>query len=247
VNLRTGQVRRVPFRGPAGLGGCFSRDRRKVYVSGLDMQNGGLAIYEIDLSTGENRRIGEGALPDGMALMSALSGDGTTLAVLMFSPDLQSQLYLVDLAGDKARPLGRPMDTAFLSWLDDGQGLILVDRKMVSMDESTEDSVARMTLDGTVTVLVPGRHPVLIPRRGRILFQQDDGWKTSDLDGRNVELYAGGMKGYGFPAVSPDGTRLVWMRFETGKMPQPVIQTFGSTAVTELDLGPGLWAGPAWR
>lgn len=40
---------------------------------------------------------------------------------------------------------------------------------------------------------------------------------------------------------------LSWMRFKKGTMPQPVVQNYGELPVQPLDLGPGLWAMPAWR
>lgn len=249
VNLSTKQVRRIPFNGMSCLSGCFSRDRRKVYVSGMDVEAAGLSIYEIDLSTGENNRIGKGELPDGLAMGPVLSADGTKLAVVMLSPNLMSQVYVLNLKTGKASKLGQPMDTAYLSWLDDGKGLILVSRKTVSMDKPTEDSVARMDLDGKVTILTRGGSPVLIPGRKKILFEHSDGWKTCDLDGKNVELYVGGMKGYGFPAVSADGKRIFWTQYEKGKgqMPKPMIQEYGKAEVSHMDLGRGLWTAPAWR
>ena len=33
LNIRTNEIRRIPFRGPALLAGCFSRNRKKVYIS----------------------------------------------------------------------------------------------------------------------------------------------------------------------------------------------------------------------
>ncbi len=247
VNLGNRQVRRVPFRGVACLAGCFSRDRKKVYVSGSDIDYAGLAIYEINLSTGENRRLGYGTIPSGLPMMLALSCDGTRLAMAMFSPSLKSQVYVMDLKSEKAHKLGVPMDTAYLAWLKDGNGLVLVRRKSISMDQPSESSVARMDLKGNVRILVAGGNPVLVPGRDRILFQQGDVWKTCSLEGKNVELYAGGMKGYGFPAISANGKRLVWMRFDKGQLPQPVLQEFANPAVEKLNLGPGLWAMPAWR
>lgn len=247
VNLGTREVRRIPFRGASCITGCFSRDRRKVYVSGLDPDSAGVALFEVDLSTGANRRIGADGLPPGMAMGPALSPDGGTLAIMMFSPNLMSQVCLVDLKTGTVRKLGAPLDTAFVSWLDDGTGLILITRKYTSMEKPSEDSLARMDLDGKVTVLAAGGNPVVIPGRKKILFEQDRGWSTCDLDGKDPQAYAEGMKGCGFPAVSADGKRVVWMRFQEGQLPQPVVEAFGETKVEALDLGGGFWATPAWR
>ncbi len=245
VDLERGRIRRIPTPFADAMVGCFSHDRKSVYVSGL-AEDSSLAVLEVNLSTGENRRVGEGELPKGMLMFPTLSPDGTKLAVLELSPDLQSQIYVVDMATGKATKLGAPMDTAFLAWLDDGQGLVLVHRQMVSMDLPTENSVAILDMQGQVKILLKGNNPVLIPGKGRILFEDGD-WKTCDLEGKDVQLYGDGMPGLDFPAVAPDGQRLIWMRFKKGTMPQPVVQIYGELPVQPLDLGPGLWACPAWR
>lgn len=245
ANIQTGQVRHLPFSGGSASSGCFSRDRKKVYLGGMTTTS--MGVFEVNLSTGENRRIAAADLPEGLFIMPALSHDGNQLTVLHMQAPFEVQVYLVDLKANTARKLGEPMNTYFLAWLDNDQGLILVSRKLVSMDEPTEDSVARMDLDGKVTVLTKGRQPQLIPGKNRILFEQDDLWNTCDLEGKNIELYADGMKGFGAPAISPDGSRIIWMQFAEGKLPQPVIQAYGKPTVRELDLGDGLWAYPAWK
>jgi hypothetical protein len=245
VDLERGRIRRIPLQSATGIVGCFSHDRKCVYLGG-EADDTRTAIYEVNLSTGENRRLGKGELPVGLLMSPVLSPDGTKLAVTELSPDLQSQIYLVDMATEKATKLGAPMDTAFLAWLDDGQGLVLVHRQIVSMDLPTKNSVAILDLQGQVKILRQGNNPVLIPGKGRILFEDGD-WKTCDLEGKDVQLYGDGMPGLNFPAVSPDGQRLIWMQFQKGTMPQPVVQNYGELPVQPLDLGPGLWAMPAWR
>jgi hypothetical protein len=245
VDLERGRIRRIPLQSATGIVGSFSHDRKCVYLGG-EADDTRTAIYEVNLSTGENRRLGKGELPVGLLMSPVLSPDGTKLAVTAFSPNLQSQIYLVDITSGKATKLGEPMDTAFLAWLDDGQGLVLVHRKMVSMDLPTENSVAILDMQGQVKILRQGNNPVLIPGKGRILFEDGD-WKTCDLEGKDVQLYGDGMPELNFPAVSPDGQRLIWMHFQKGTMPQPVVQNYGELPVQPLDLGPGLWAMPAWR
>ena len=65
VDVRTGRYRRIPFQGIVTLPGCFLKDRRRAIVSGLDDSTGTFGPYEIDLKTGENRRLGGDALAGG--------------------------------------------------------------------------------------------------------------------------------------------------------------------------------------
>ena len=244
VNLRSRQMRRIPVRGLSCLPGCFSRDRKKAYVQGVDPSVGTmLSLWEINLSTGENRQISVSG--PGWPLATSVSPDGTSLAIMKFSLNLKSQLCLLDTKSWKVSLIGGPMDAGAPYWLNDGKGFILFVRKWIAADKPSEDSLARMDLDGTVRVLGTGSQPKVIPGQKKILFEQGRMWYTCDLDGQKRQMYADGMKGYGFPAFSPDGRRILWISFKD--LPHPVMQTFGEAKVEELDIGPGLWAAPVWQ
>ena len=82
LDLRTGRYRRIPFQEGTSLPGCFLKGRTEVAISGVDPFAGVFGLYEVDLKTGENRRLGGERLASGFTLMPALSPDGKTLAVL---------------------------------------------------------------------------------------------------------------------------------------------------------------------
>ena len=254
INVKTGQFWRIPFQGSVSLPGCFLKPRTRVVVSGMDPETGSLGLFEVDLATGANRHLGGKLLSTGACLGPALSPDGKTLAVghkefggSSIQEVLQLQVCLVDLTTGEARKLGRPMDTAFLSWLPDGKGMILVSRKHIDMDTPAKETICRMDLTGKVTPIVPGGHPVLLAG-GLILFRgEDDLWRTCDLIGKNVKLFAGGMKGCGFPSPGPDGKRIFWMRVQPPRAPRPVVMRIGSRQLRSVTAVGGLWASPAWR
>src|SRR5438874_1327530 len=52
VNMRTGEIRRLPYPMGGTLPGCFSKDRRSVYISGVVLGEASLGLFEIDLQTG---------------------------------------------------------------------------------------------------------------------------------------------------------------------------------------------------
>src|SRR5205814_725053 len=132
LDTRTGRLRRIPFQGGIASPGCFLKDRKSVVISGADMANPALRPYVINLSTGENRPLGGELLASGFTLGATLSPDGKTIAVVHKGQNeglLECQVCLIDIASGKATPLGKPLDTAFLSWRPDGKGLILVTRE----------------------------------------------------------------------------------------------------------------------
>jgi hypothetical protein len=154
LDVRSGRYRRIPFHGAQVSPGCFLKNRTRVAVTGLDVVDGTLGLYEVNLSTGENRRLGGELLASGMSLMPALSPDGTTLAVLHKGPEvglLETRVCLVNLATGEARALGEPADMAFLSWFPDSKALLLLHREAIdpaNLPSPRTESIARMDMDG---------------------------------------------------------------------------------------------------
>jgi Tol biopolymer transport system component len=136
-----------------------------------------------------------------------------------------------------------------LSWLPDGKGLVIVDRKTIDVSKPALETICRMDLDGRLTTLCEGSSPQVLGDWKRILFQEPTSrmWKTGDLDGADVKLYADGMKGCAFPAPSPDGKRLLMMRFRSGSAPEPLIFPLGQSDGKSATIAAGLWKSPAWR
>ena len=185
-------------------------------------------------------------------MFPALSPDGTTLAVQhngMRGRILETQMHLIDLATNKARPIGEPHDMAFASWLPDGSGLVLTVRRPGATPDTTIEGIARMDLDGRVTPIRDGDMPTLVGDGRTILYRDHDSrlWRTCGLDGKDDKPYADGLPGYAFPALSPDGRRLVMMGVGPGQAPMPTLFKLGESAGRPLTKGPGLWGWPAWR
>ncbi len=243
LHAKSGELRRVPFRGGNALPGCFLRDRRKAVVSGLT-EDGALGLFEVDLGTGENRRLGGKLLESGYALGPAASPDGKSLAVMHKAGTeglLEFRVALIDLASGEGRHLGEPLDGAFLSWLPDGKGLVLLRR------EAGAGTVTRMDLDGRLAPIVKGDSPVVLEEARAILFQEGDLWRTCDLAGKNAKLLGDGLKGHGFPSPAPDGKRLLMMRFRPNQAPEPVVVSLSGQEIQPATKLPGLWGFPAWR
>lgn len=252
-DLKTGRSRRIPFRGAQVIPGCFLADRTRVAVSGVDPTDEAmLGLYEIDLKTGANRKLGGKLLAAGIALFPVLSPDGKTLAVVHKGPDerqLDSRLCLVDVKSGEARPLGTPHDMAFPSWLPDGSGLVLLIRVPEFARNHLVDTIVRMDLDGKITTLREGSMPVVLGDGRRILFRnsRSNDWRTCDLEGHDEKPYADGLKGYAFPAPAPDGKRILMMHFQEGSGPVPKILPIDASRGKPASSTAGLWALPSWR
>jgi hypothetical protein len=252
LEIKTGRVRRIPFQGAVSEPGCFLKGRDAVVVCGLDPEGGVLGLYEVNLSTGANRPLGGPVLASGFTLFPQLSPDGKTLVAIHSDGDagvLRKQACLVDLETGKATLIGAPRDLGPTAWMPDGQALLTIDREDAGPSKPTVNTICRMDLEGRLTRLREGNNAVILGAAKRILFDDasDRMWKTCDYSGKDVTVFAGGLKGHAFPAPAPDGKRLLLMRFESGKAPAPMIYTIGETKGTAATSLPGLWAHPAWR
>lgn len=256
IDLHTGAMRRIPFQGAAAMPGSFSRDRKSVFVAGAVQTAGQMGIYEVNLQTRQNQKIAPGILATGMSVFPVLSPDGKSLLVMHKSLDaeqlLEWQPCVVDLKTQSVQTIGKPIDAAFFSWLPDQSGFILVTRKSVDMNKPAITTVSHLDMNGNVTAIREGDCPLLLPDGKTILFEDGDTnrvWETCDMSGQNIKLFRDGLPGHGFPSLSPDGKRIVFMKFDPQTGPRPVIYNLDHpndppTPVTDL---PGLWAMPAWN
>ncbi len=247
MDVETGRFRRVPFEGVALLPGSFSPDRRKVYGTG-PTGDGLLGLFEIDLSTGENRRLGAKLQQQGVLMFPTASPDGKTVAVLhMASTEqiLESRVALVDVATGDARYLTGPGLRTHLAWLPDGRSLLVLEQDGPLTKEVAVTWIARMDLEGTSTRLRRGRMPV--PLGESILYLDGETWWTCGLDGKNEKAFGDGRRGYVFPCPAPDGKRLLMLRRRAVDGPEPLIIDLATGRERVLPRADGLWGQPAWR
>jgi hypothetical protein len=251
IHAVSGRFRRIPYQGGVAGSGCFSRDRRKVYVTGTTLE-GFMGLFEVDLATGANRRLAGNLAAEGMIMMPALSPDGRTLAALHGGGQrrlLENDITLVDLETGNGKYIGETADRAFFSWLPDGKGLILLERQRVTAGEPQPHWICRMDLEGRVTRIREGDHPLLLGDGRTLLFnqRQENTWATCDLEGKNERPFGDGRRHYSFATPAPDGKRLLMMRFRPEAGPEPVIIDLATGQERVIPHDPGLWGHPAWR
>lgn len=258
LDVKTGELRRIPYEGAYSNGLCFSNDRRRAYILGTNVDDESVfSLAEIDLTTGSNRDLTPD-LPLGTIFNSAaVSHDGKTLAVIaantinvsLVKELFRSKLVLIDLETTESRTVGVPADMTFVNWLPADQGWLLRVRERQLDEGSEEQWICRMSVDGTITKIRRGDRPQLLPDAKTILFWKPDAklWYLCDLDGGNERLLADGMPDYNFPAVAPDGKRMIMMRFGGPRGPVPELVTFGNKRGQPITRLPGLWGRPVWR
>ena len=254
LNLKSGEMRRVPIRG-AGMSGCFLKDRTSVCVSAVDLPAGAIRPMEVNLRTGENRWLGGPELEAGFTMGPSLSPDGKTLAAFHKNSGgtlFDGRIVLIDISTGKSRYIGKRVDAFSVNWLPDGTGLILLTRETPNLDQPSIGTICRMDLNGEITQLCSGDSPIVIPSTRTIVFEEriaksERVWKQCDLDGKNAKVLHSGFHDMGFPTVSPDGKRLIMMRFNPATGPRPTIIDLDSGNMTPASDKSGFWMKPAWR
>ena len=202
------------------------------YVPDRRWLRGYTEIVIRDLETGRSRR-----LTHRTRFMSpVLSPDAAQIAVVEFLPDRTCSLVIISAQdGRELRRLPSPDNQMIYTpaWSEDG-------RRIVMMTQGSQGrSLVEATLETGVfqTVLGPGpedaANPVLY--RNYVLYQSSfDGMANiyaADLDGGGRYRVTTSKFGAGDPAVSPDGSKLVYSDY-----------TVDGSNVVELPLNPAEWS-----
>lgn len=252
LNIETGETRRLPLAHGQPLSGVLSHCRTKAYIPQLlgdYLQHSNFVPVELDLETGEAKNLGSPELLSGRASWMALSSDGTKLAI-RYDKDPANmdhpRLYVIDLASGETQQVGDVDVQAYLSWLDDGSGVIFAKEKYVRPDLQPTIEIARIDMSGEFTILREGMMPVVIPKANRILFKKFEGmlWHTCDLKGGDVKLFADGLPGAIQLSVMPEGDRVVAVRELAEQEPKLQVIDLETGDATDIPAGPGYWRDP---
>lgn len=254
LNLKTNRLRRIPFTGMASNAGAFSSDRNKIYVVGRGGFWGGMDLYEIDLKTGINRRLSSEILNVSQLIDVCSSPTDAKLAVIkkcMTAGFYDVEIVLVDAATGESKVVGTPINTDHICWARDGQSIYLATRKL-GKEVLWDSVIQKMDLNGNMVPVCKGDYPELIGDGKTILFRDWDrqGWRTSDLDGKNVTKFMDGLLGWARPSPSPDGTRIIMLKYplnNRGGPFEPMIIDLKTHEMKSASSLPGSWEIPRWR
>lgn len=258
IHAESQELRRIPFEGAYAHGLCFSKDRRRVFVMGTHVdEESAFRLVEIDLSTGTNRELLTETKGEVIFTSAGVSNDGRWLATIgsrsLHADSVEAAIgghfFVTDLETGDTKPVGEPRDINFVNWLPADDGWLVRLRENTLAGSAADRWICRMSLDGELTKIRRGDRPQLLPDGKTILFFKNDAklWYLCDLDGGNERGLADGMPDYNFPAVAPDGKRMIIMNFRDARRPVPELVELGrrnGEPVTNLR---GLWERPAWR
>lgn len=253
LNLRTKELRRIPYQGATMMPGCFLKNRWEVVISGADLFTGP-EMLKINLLTGATTKLGGEQGNGSLGLVGEASPDGKKVAAIgLFSGKsiVDFQMKLIDLQTGQMQDLGKAGRIgAPFSWLPDGDGLILKRFEQANNLNAVEQRIlCRLGLDGKLVDLRPGDMPLVLRKTRKILYQDNDTdlWHTCNLDGSEPELYADGLKSYGTPAVSPDEKSIMFALYEKGKLPQLMLFEISGSKGKPIRHANGFTGLPVWR
>lgn len=256
LNLTSGEMRRIPYSGLSGLKGphgCFLQGNREMVFTSHDSQ-ARMQLERIDLATGGRVAVNAPSLDTLGFFCMERSPAGDKIAAAAFRASDGSfafQIATINVAdGAVTVPNASESFDKSVSWLPDGDGLVVVRLKAAAYPGGSKPSViCRMDLKGNVTELFEGDSPLVLRKARRMLYRDKNTrlWQICDLDGNNSQLYGDGFDGHFMPVVSPDDTKVVFLRERFGKPPQPYLFTVGKTSGTRITRIEGVFSEPVWR
>jgi hypothetical protein len=245
---RRAERRRVPNQYGLSFQGTFLSPRSKIVVT-TSLPTGGFRPLLVDLTTGENRLLGDGWGPLPVVMFPSASPDGKKVAVLAQDPSapLMQQLQVIDVATNTVTNIGAPADQVFVNWLPDG--FILVRRLQKPGAKEPVSRIVRLSADGKkeTELISNATRPVVVAHGTRLLYKDlaSNKWHTSDLKGKQVKLLGDGLPTFFQPTASPDGEVVLMLTTTPAVEARMVIVETGE--VLKADLGSGRWSDPQWR
>ena len=125
----------------------------------------------------------------------------------------------------------------------------MLSRQYVRLDQPADNTICRLDLDGHFTPLLKGNMPVALTPCEKILYlaESKEIWMTCGLDGAGASRLLDGLTDFNFPTPSPDGKRVLMMKFGGSGGPRPHVVDLATGQITPVDVERGLWAFPTWR
>jgi len=257
LNLKSGDMRRVPFVGMTSMPCSFLESRNAVVVAGLSFRSAAVfggahldscaGLARVDLVTGKSEPFARDWLSGGPFWMTEVSPDGQYAIGLSPSlPDMEAEARLIKMSDRSARTLPKtPRLGGPLSWLPESDGIIL-SRGPRQIGRAV---LCRLNLDGTLKDLRPGDWPLVLRKSRKILYKENESrlWHTCDLDGSNPKLYADGLAHHSEPAVSPDERQILFTRINEGSAPQLMLFELGKTNGLPATRAEGFTGRAVWR
>ena len=245
VNAKTGEVRRVPFPGFLTSAGCFSKDRKSIYVPAKTVTEDNFEIYQIPLNSRNIRRMGSPMR--GIKLNPTISPDGKKLAFI-YSPNRflvhKSRIMIINIATGINEYKSDEMDCAFLNWTPNSKGLIFQQNKKTNKNFVPMIKYLSPS-KGTKTICV-GHSPKLINGKLTYIDIYKKDWVMVDKDKKTRTFLK--LQNFGFPSVSKDGKSIIMIDYNKKKSPSPVLIDLETMKKKDiLKKEKGIWSNPNWH
>lgn len=252
LSPRSNQARRIPARGGVTLPGCFLPGRRTALVHEQNLLNGGLSPRRVIFETGESEEFFPEVFKGyHMSFGGSVSPDQKSVALLMMR-DIgeidRKQILTVNLADGTATKIGAPQDYTSVHWLPSGKEFLAGRMEWIADPHVPPPrSVCIIDLQGRVKKIADGDQPVPLPPN-RILFQRKNGsWATMTSNGSSVRSFAPRLpENCGFPAVSPDGKKVLFIQFGDSAPLGRAMVDIASGEITTVQNKSGVWTTPVW-
>ena len=248
INLSTGRIRRIPFKGSFCTPYALNSEKGLAYVTGQLPGDSSIRPFVVNLQTGTMSPIGSRNIHRGTIVDMTLSPDKNKMALLHNpEPHLGDifSLIIIDLSQKLSRTFKINGIPTKLAWHPDGESLYY------SHPSKNKDSsiISLLKPEKMINDIIEGHYPVVNHLDKTLIFLdlKDQLWKQCSLQGENVRLFQSGLPKLQFPSFNTQGDQIAFILEDDDHWPVPILYDLelkNSDKITELK---GLWLNPIWN
>ncbi|MCH2206748.1 MAG: hypothetical protein MK132_12870 [Lentisphaerales bacterium] len=243
INLKTGVIRRLPFKGTLSTPQAINRHKGLLFLTGTLPGSPHLRPFVYNLDDGSMKPIGPRAIHQGRVEQISLSPNQDKIAIL-HNPqphlgDLR-QLIILELNSRKMQTYKLQGNPQRVCWHPDNKSIYY-------SNDSAKPMISLFSPGKVIDDIVQGIYPTLTPDSKKLLYLdlKDQLWKSCSLIGEKSEVFHKGLQSLQFPFWN-SSTKGIFIQHGEESWPIPVIYDLNTQEANPITKVKGLWLTPVW-
>ncbi|MCM8538198.1 MAG: hypothetical protein NE334_19805 [Lentisphaeraceae bacterium] len=244
LNIESGHIRRLPFKGTRSTPYGFDAKKGIVYLTGRLPGRNAISPFALNLKTGKMSPLGSRSLQIGHVTDMSLSEDKNKI-VMIHNPEPHlgdyHQIVVLDFTEKnlkKFKVTGTPTKT---SWLDNNTILFS------SFNEETQLAEIYLVKTGRAPLKVTeGTYPTSLKNAKDFIYldMKDQLWKVFNSKTHTSKIYHDGLPKLQFPQVDAKKNKIYMILRDEENWPVPVSFDMTEKTIKTLTKEKGLWLTP---
>ncbi|MCM8534036.1 MAG: hypothetical protein NE330_22935 [Lentisphaeraceae bacterium] len=244
LNIESGHIRRIPFKGTRSTPYGFDAEQGIVYLTGRLPGRNAISPFALNIKTGKMSPLGSRSLQVGHVTDMSLSANKNKL-VLIHNPEPHlgdlHQLVVLDFKQKnlkKFKVTGTPTKT---SWLD--KDTILYS----SFNEETQIAEIYLVKTGRSPLkIAEGTYPTSLNNDQDFIFldMKDQLWKVFNTKTQTSKAFHDGLPKLQFPQIDTKNKKIYMILRDEENWPVPVSIDMNNQKIETLTKQKGLWLTP---